>query len=304
MHHLLPRSKQFPAGCAGLRARFVELASGFTVRVVECGGSGEQAGAAAGAGAGAGSRPVVLIGGWGSSAYLWRKNLLPLAAAGLRPIAVELPGQGQSDIPTDPAMYTSDALVRHAIQALDALALERAMLVGLSLGGAVAAGVALAAPKRVDRLALVSAVGLARARFVGIARLVPEALMPLVSRMGWRWVFAVVLRIAYGDLGRPTAADVDQYYAAAANRAFVPSLWSLIHRVQWGELPAEVLRRLTMPVLAIYGTRDRIVPPTGVDERIREIPNAELVLVEGAGHLCTEEAPEAVNRALVRFLAA
>lgn len=293
MARRLDSSKIFPAGHPGLAARFITLRDGITVRVIEV----VEADVAA--------PPVLLLAGWGTSAYLWRRNLLPLAAARLRPIAVELEGQGLSDIPTDPEAYTLESLSKHVLDVLDALELERTMLVGLSLGGAIAARVALLAPERVERLALLSSVGLGRVRLVKLARCLPELpIAPLMPHLARRSLFALALRWAYGTLGHPTAADVDQYFAQSEDPAFARSLWSLVHHVDWRVLGAEELRRLEMPVLAVFGTRDRIVLPHHVEELVRLLPRGELVLIEGAGHACAEEAPEAVNRALVDFLIA
>lgn len=289
----LESSEIFPAGLSGLRARFLTLRGGLRVRVVEHDAAPNP-----------GAPPVLLLSGWGTSAYLWRFNLLPLAAARLRPIAIEMKGQGLSDIPTDPDEYTLDSLAGHVLDVLDALHLERAMLVGLSLGGGIAARVALLAPERVERLALLSAVGLGRVRLVWLLRLLPEALASVMPSMARRPVFALALRLSYGELGRPTARDVDQYFAASRNPEFARSLWSLIHRVDWSVLDPDQLRRLAMPVLAVFGTRDRIVSPHGVGEVVRAMPRGELVLIDGAGHACAEEAPEAVNQALVDFLIA
>lgn len=269
------------------------LRDGITVRVIETVGADPAA------------PPVLLLSGWGTSAYLWRRNLLPLAAARLRPIAVELKGQGLSDIPTDPREYTLESLSRHVLDVLDALHVERAMLAGLSLGGGIAARVALLAPERVERLALLSSVGLGRVHLVHLAGLLPEMLVaPLTPHLARRSLFELALRWAYGTLGHPTAADVDQYFVHSEDPAFARSLWSLVRRVDWRMLRADELRRLEMPVLAVFGTRDRIVSPHQVGELVRQLPRGELVLIEGAGHACAEEAPEAVNRALVDFLVA
>ncbi|MBX6332338.1 MAG: alpha/beta hydrolase [Gemmatimonadaceae bacterium] len=290
MPRFLSESELFPAGVPGLTSRFVALPSGLRVRVVE--GSATVVDAP----------PVLLLPGWGCSAYLYRHNIGALAAAGFRPIAVELKGQGLSDKPAAREEYTLDSLTAHVLEVLDALGLERAMLVGVSLGGAIATRVALRAPDRVTALVLLNAVGLARVRLVALARLLPGALAPVLPRLARRWMFALALRAVYGDLGRPTRRDVDQYYAPARDPAFVRSLWWLLHEIDWRVLDARAVRALRPPVLAISGTRDRLIPPRGVDALLQNAPDAQLVLIAGAGHAVVEEAPEAVNRAVIDFL--
>jgi 4,5:9,10-diseco-3-hydroxy-5,9,17-trioxoandrosta-1(10),2-diene-4-oate hydrolase len=281
----------FPSGFPTLTSRLLRLPSGLHVHIVECGEATAPA--------------VVLLGGWGTSAYVYRKNLEPLAAAGLRAIAVEVKGQGLSDKPLDPAEYTLDSLAAHVLEILDALELPRVMLVGQSLGGAIATRLALAAPRRIARLALIAPVGFGRVRFVTLVRaVVPAALTPLLPRLAARWTFALGLRLAYGKLARPTARDIDEYYAPAGDPAFTRSLLSLIRQVDWNPLTPAQLHRLGVPLLIIFGTADRIIPPGEIERLLRDVPGARAVLIPGAGHAANEEAPEAVNRALIDFLKA
>ena len=88
----LPPDEWFPAGVAGIAVRRLSLASGLSVRALEAGEPGAP--------------PLLLLHGWGVSAYLWRHNLLPLAEGGRHVVAVDLPGHGQSDAPELPGGYT------------------------------------------------------------------------------------------------------------------------------------------------------------------------------------------------------
>jgi pimeloyl-ACP methyl ester carboxylesterase len=248
--------------------------------------------------------PVVLLAGWGCSAYLYRKNLQPLADAGFRAIAVELKGQGESDKPLGIGEYTLESLAEHTLEILDALALPSVMLVGLSLGGAIATRVALRAPERVRKLALLASVGLGPVRFAPFARYFPASIGALLPPLTRRWMFGVALRAAYGTLGAPTEHDVDAYFAPARDPAFVRTLWALLREVEWRELTPPEVRRLSMPTLAVVGTHDRVISPHRVEAVLREAPHARIARIPGAGHAIAEEAPEAVNRLLVDFLAA
>lgn len=289
----LPEEQLYPAGVPGVRAWFLELQSGVRVRVVEC-RPGEWDD---------GGETVLLLAGWGCSAYAFRKNLRALAERGMRAVAVELKGQGGSDKPVEAGEYTVESLTSHTLHVMDALGLERASVVGLSLGGLVAARVALAAPDRVKRLALLDPVGFGKVRLVGVARRLPAALGPLLPRVaGRRWVFALALRAAYGSLGKPSARDVDEYFAPARDPAFIRSLWSLLHEVDWRLLTAEELQGLTMPLLVIFGGEDRLVSPRDAERLAGEAPDARVILIPRAGHASPEEAPDAVNSALGNFL--
>jgi pimeloyl-ACP methyl ester carboxylesterase len=284
----LAENEIYPAGVEGVAARYVRLSSGIRVRVVE---SGPEDGEA-----------VVMLPGWGCSAYAFRKNIRALAERGVRVIAVELKGQGCSDKPLGQGEYTVESLTRHMIQVLDALLVERASLVGLSLGGLIAARVALEAPERVNRLALLDPVGFGRVPLVGLARLFPARMGPLLPRVAGRWAFGLALRSAYGSRARPSARDVDEYFAPARDPAFVQTLWALLHEVDWRLLTADELRRLTMPLLVIFGREDRLVSSRDAERLVREAPSGRVLFIEGAGHASPEEAPDEVNAALAELI--
>src|SRR5256712_12902551 len=100
---------------------------------------------------------VILIHGFISSNLVWSDVFLPLAVAGFRVIAPDLPGYGYSDKPSD-GEYTIEFQARAVLGLMDRLEIERATIVGASYGGAVAASMALDYPERGERLVLVGAV--------------------------------------------------------------------------------------------------------------------------------------------------
>lgn len=270
-------------------ARYVRLPSGIRIRVVE---SGPEEG-----------ERVVMLPGWGCSAYAFRKNLAVLGRGGARVTAVEMKGQGWSDKPLGVGEYSLEALTGHVLEVLDTIEVESATLVGLSLGGLVAARVALGAPERVRRLALLDPVGFGRVRLVGLARLFPAGMGAALPRVAARrWAFALALRGAYGSRGRPSARDVDEYLAPARDPAFVQALWAQLHEVDWRLLSTDELQRLAMPLLVIFGSQDRLVLPRDAEHLVSAAPRGRALFIEGAGHASPEEAPDEVNAALSEFI--
>lgn len=293
MSRHLSDSEVFPAGVEGVSARFVGLASGIRVRVVESGmeGRGED------------RETLVMIPGWGCSAYAFRRNIRVLAEKGLRVIAVELKGQGWSDKPLGAGEYSVESLTEHTLEILDALELRSVTLAGLSLGGLIAARVALLAPERVKRLALFDPVGFGRVRLVGMVQRLPAGVAPLLPGLAARRsFFALALRGAYGSRGRPSARDVDEYFAQARDPAFVQGLWALLREIDWRLLTAEELRRLTMPLLVIFGREDRLVSWRDAERLVGETPSGRALFIERVGHASPEEAPDEVNAALAEFI--
>ena len=104
---------------------------------------------------------VLLLHGLGSSLDTWRRNVQPLADAGYRVLAPDLPGHGDSDKPVS-LDYDPLAAVDFTSRLLDALGVQKASLVGNSAGGLVVTMFALEHPERTGRLALVAPGGLGR----------------------------------------------------------------------------------------------------------------------------------------------
>jgi pimeloyl-ACP methyl ester carboxylesterase len=283
----LSESEVYPAHDPRVRDRFIAV-RGVRTRIVEAGPADGPV--------------VILVAGWASSAYEYRKNTPALAAAGFRVVAVELQGQGESDRPADRSCYTLPALAGQLGAALDQLGVQRASLVGQSLGGAVALALARESPERVHRLVLIAPVGLAPVRLAGIGRLVPPVPCWLLTRLGFRAWWSFGLRHAYGRRARPTERDIDEYWAPSRDPAYLAGLLSFLRGVDWRPLPREVLAAISMPVLVISGTRDPLLARDEIVKRTKWLPNAQSVVIEEAGHPLQEEVPDEVNRALVRFL--
>ena len=288
----LTPGEMWPTGVAGITARLVSLASGVRVRVVE---GGPTAGP-----------PVLFVHGWACSAYLFSRNIGPVAAAGYRALALDLVGHGLSDKPVIRGRYTLDAMVGDVFGALDALGLERATLVGQSMGGRIALEVALRAPERVSALVLFNSVGLARVRVLPLLRAASaRVLAPLAPHVAFRWVFWLGLRGARGRLAAPTPRDVDEYWAPSQFGGYALAMHALLREFDWGATSYARLSRLRAPSLVVLGTMDRLVRLPALDALRRAAPAVtNVVLVEGAGHAVNEEAPEEANRAVAEFLEA
>ena len=287
----LTPAEMYPAGDASVTPRFVTLASGLRVRVLEC---GPPAGT-----------PVVLLHGWCCSSYTYRRNLCALVDQGHRVVLADLKGHGLSDKPQPASEYTLASMADHALQIMDAVGVERAALVGHSMGAAIALAVALRHPERVSRLALLAPVGFGAISVLGVARLLtPRVMTPLLPRLLRRWMIAAVLRLAYAGGRGFTARDVDEYFAPTQFPEFVLAMRTLLHEFQWSPGERDQLERLVAPTLVMFGTRDRLVFSPSVVAMVRALPNVELDVVEGAGHVLPEEVPDRVNRRLAGFLAA
>ena len=249
--------------------------------------------------------PVLLVHGWGCSAYYFRKLVPALVGAGRRVVALDLRGHGGSDKPVEHQRYTADAMADFLERAMDVLGLDRPAVVAHSLGGGIMLDVAARDAGRLSSLTLLAPVGLAPVRFVGVARVAtPAAAAPLVPYAAPRWSIPLVLRSVYGTLGAYTSRDVDEYWAPTQDPAFAKALRALLHAYRFEPRRDDELARVTVPTLVILGGRDLLVRCRSSAQRVAALPRGVSHVIERAAHVLAEEVPEAVLADLLPHLAA
>jgi pimeloyl-ACP methyl ester carboxylesterase len=277
----LPEGARYPAGTA-FTARFLTV-DGSRIRLIDAG-----EGAA-----------VVFLHGVGASLYTWRKTLEPVAQAGFRVIAFDNRGFGDSDKPS--TGYGNADYQRLVIALLDSLRVQDAVLVGHSMGGAIAGEVAIRHPQRVRGLVLIGAagVGIREPLLFRVARW--PVLGPTILSFRGRGLTARLLKSTYADPSKVTPADVDQYYAPATDPRYGRALRAVLREFDFSALEGR-LDSVQTATLLIWGEQDRWVPP-GVGRRFAaQLLRAAFLTVPHAGHSVQEEAPAETNRLLIRFL--
>jgi pimeloyl-ACP methyl ester carboxylesterase len=251
---------------------------------------------------------VVLLHGLGGTKTTW----LPLMAGlgtSRRVIVPDLPGHGESEKPR--GEYSPRFYARVIRGLLDRLEVDRAVLVGNSLGGRIALELAAAWPRRVEALALLapSIPGFRWRYLVGFARVVPPEFGAIPFPLRERWTRIVIRRLlaAPGRLSPEAYSAAAQefiriYRSSAARMAFFSTLRHIVT-----EAPGPFFRslhRVQQPVLLVFGDRDRLVPARLGVRLARELPQAEAVLLPGVGHVPQFEEPEQTLQALTSFLRA
>jgi len=267
--------------------------------------------------AGEGDPPFVLIHGMGWSSGQWYEAMTHLGAE-RRAIAVDLPGFGRCD-PVQRAC-TPGWLAGGVRAFLDAIGVERAILVGNSLGGLVASWFAAAWPERTAGLVLAApalpSVGPSASRRTALAyaaSMVPGVGL-LMSRRFWdrdpSIVVAERLRNNFVDPGRATAEAIARYEADAAFRArSIPHLRAALsaqRRLVWAvsagrERTWRVVRSIRVPTMVLWGAQDRILSPAIAERTAAEIAGAHLVMLDDVGHNPQAEKPEEFARAVLAF---
>jgi pimeloyl-ACP methyl ester carboxylesterase len=260
--------------------------------------------------AGSDGRPVLLLHGGGIDAadFSYKHAIGPLAST-RRVFAPDLPGYGWSDGPD--GRYTLGFYAGFLGRLMDALGLERASLVGLSLGGGASLGFALRSPERVDRLVLVDSYGLGtdipRGRLGYLlvrAPLVDDLTYALLRRsrrmIRWSLYNLVHDRSAVDDaLVEDAYRLVNRTGAGRAFRSFQRS------EVGWGGLRTSYVNRLrevSVPTLIVHGASDEAVPVAWAYRAHRLIPGSQLGVIPRCGHWPPRERPGEFNRIVGEFL--
>jgi pyruvate dehydrogenase E2 component (dihydrolipoamide acetyltransferase) len=238
--------------------------------------------------------PVLFLHGYGGDLGNWLFNLDALAAVA-PVIALDLPGHGQSDARL-PGSSLAD-LAAFVAAFLAKIGVDRVHLVGHSMGGAIAAQLALDDPARVASLALISPAGLGReinADYTrGFARAASRReLKPLVEQL-----FAdpaLASRQLVDDLLKYKRMDgVAELLDALQGTLFANGLQS--------ETPGLRLADRDVPLLVMWGAQDRIIPAAHAGNAP---PRAKVQLLEGAGHMAMMEKASEVNALLKRHIGA
>ena len=286
----------FPSGRAGVDVRYVRLASGHSLRVLEAGSANAHA--------------VLLLHGWGASVYMWRDWFAALAAAGRRVIAVDLPGHGLSDKPDDTGAYSLASMAAVVRELMDAEQLTHVDVVAQSMGGTISIEIAGADAQHIRRLVVVNPACFGRVRIQRLARMVsPRVVDRVLPRLVPRWLVARAHRMVYGDPSRVTRRDEDEYWAPSQFPSYTRAMRRLVHEFTWVRPPAremaERLRGLEQRMLVVLGSKDTLVRDAApYMEALRASgfsPRVETIA--GGGHAVNEERPDEVIALTMQFLA-
>ena len=257
--------------------------------------------------------PIVLIHGTSASLHTWQGWAAGLRAQ-RRVISFDLPAFGL----TGPfsgtyaaQAYSGDAYARFVIDLLDALKLPRVVLGGNSLGGEVAWRVASLAPQRVERLILVDSAG-----YPFDPQSVPIgftlASVPMLNRLtDWmlpRGIVESSVRDVYGDPSKVSPALVDRYFELTLRegnrRALVQRLAAQRADAVRYDNNRVRMKALRLPVLVLWGGRDRLIPLHVGRQIAADVPGSRLVVFDALGHVPHEEDPVATLVPVREFLSA
>jgi len=249
-------------------------------------------------------RPLVLVHGWMVSHWAWR-HVIPSLAGDYDVVAIDLPGFGESDRPS-PSEYRYDApaFAETLIGVLDSLAIERATLVGHSMGGGVALYAAARRPERVERLVLIDALVYPfRIPAEGKIILVPYLGEALFRTLTTRALVRRFLRQhIYADPTRVAEDWVDYLWERMNRPGGYAAAVAALRFCARPDVVERSVRAVRAPTLVVWGEADRLLPVDAARRLADDLPGAETAILPGCGHAPQEERPEDLVRAWGPFL--
>jgi pimeloyl-ACP methyl ester carboxylesterase len=267
--------------------------------------------------------PILFLHGFPESHRTWRHQLADLSRDHFV-VAPDQRGYAGSDKPRPVKAYETARIIEDAIALADALEIDRFTLVGHDWGGAAAWGTALKHPRRVARLVILNAPhplifqrslieDQAQRSASQYIRMFRNPLMPVALKaMGYGRFFDLV----FGNLSNLSLmppeerqAYLDQWSQPRAMRSMlawyraagikVPPKGRRARLPLWTHLP---FPRLHMPVLVVWGMKDKALLPVQLEGLEKYVEDLRIVRIEDAGHFVPWEKPEAVTSALRAFL--
>jgi len=244
--------------------------------------------------------PVLLVMGLGMTATGWWRTVPVLAAAGLRVLTFDNRGVGRSDRPAGP--YTTAAMADDAIAVLDAAAVRRAHVYGISLGGMIAQEIALRHPDRVERLVL-------GATTPGGSRAVsadPQTLDFFRRRGLMPAEEAVWASVPYNYSARTRTEHGDRIAEDIRERLrfpIEPASYAAQLAAGLAHDAHDRLAQIAADTVVVHGLQDVMVPPANGALLTRLIPGARRIELAGAAHLYPTDELDADHR-IAAFLAA
>ena len=237
-----------------------------------------------------GAPTILLVHGSGVSARSWTAQLEGLGQ-GLRVLAIDLPGHGESDLMPE---ATVQAYADAARALVETLRLGPVFVAGHSLGGAVAVALAGRYPNMVKGLILLSTCAKlpeTDSSLEGLLWYLPGPIRKIVF-------FSMAKKILFAPGARGRAVQVGMEEIRACRPETILKDVAAARRMDL----EEVARGLRVPTLILCGSRDKLTPPA-LSERLNDlIPSSRLLVLEGAGHMLPLEAPERVNRQILEFV--
>jgi pimeloyl-ACP methyl ester carboxylesterase len=247
--------------------------------------------------------PILLLHGFASSTYTWEKVAPLLQAKSYHVWALDMKGFGWSDKPKK-SVYAPQELMEEVNEWMNVMGLQEVVLVGNSLGGAIAWNMALDHPDKVSKLVLIDAAGFIHEMPLPVRLAGLPGAAAIAELFFGRWMIRDTLEQVYHDPSRITDLQVDAYYDRMRTENALYAVTAVGQSLD--EISAkEYSRRIPevqLETLIIWGREDSWIPVEDGRKFEKALPNATLKIIPGCGHIPQEERPEETAQLILDFL--
>ena len=245
---------------------------------------------------GQGKTPIVFLHPWSTNRYIWA-NQLTAFARNHQCVVMDHRGHGMSDKPE--AGYAIGEMAADVVAVLDELGIEKAVLVGNSIGGMIAMQTNLDAPDRVIANLILSS-------GTNIGADTPPEVAEAMQK-DWRGVFSMLLESAISEESKKAKPEISTFMDGCfrvdenfTEAVFFASLMDPNGVFSWNI--TDRLKEITKPTLIIAGRQDGATTPEQNQLLADNIPNAEIKIFDHVAHFCQLEDPKLFNAELTEFL--
>ena len=241
---------------------------------------------------------LLLIHGFPFDRRMWRMQANALATAGIRVIAPDLAGFGQSEVPSH---LNVDGHARDLLQLLDRLHVAKFTACGFSMGGYVALALAAAAPERLEGLILIDSRANADSEEAKAKR---DTAIDDVTAHGPRGLVAKQLEAQLTEATRKSQRLLAEEVRGLMLRQPKATILAALQAMRDRPDRRDLLKQLKVPALLVVGSEDKVTPVEAAKEMAGLLVNSELQVIDGAAHLSPMERPHDVNQAIIDWFQA
>ena len=242
--------------------------------------------------------PLVMIRGVGSNVDHWYEQV-PVLSKKYQLLVFDNRGIARSSDPG--GSFSTKDMAADTVALMEAVGIKKAHVLGYSMGGMIAQEMALAYPEKVNRLILVATdcgISLRIKAKPEFSRLFAE-----MVRLGTDEAKKAAARCLFAKQTFETRPDIIQRYTEVSLR--FPASQKILGK-QWAAITehdaCDRLPNISSPTLAVTGSEDELIPPANAKVMAERIPVAQMISIDGGGHLFLIEQPEAFNEAVIGFL--
>ena len=250
--------------------------------------------------------PVILLHGVGCHIEFWERNVDELSKEH-RIFAVDVVGYGKTDKPM--VDYTFPFMANFVLDFMKTMGIDKASLVGNSMGGGISMTVASKAPEKVEKVVLVDPVGLGRG-LSPVMRLMTAPLIGDVITAPGRKAVILQMQSCLHDPSRVNEDFINRATLINALPGNKRSFLSLLRetanfmgvRKRTVDAFSDCLKKIQSPILVIWGRQDKILPLADAEAAIPKLANGRLHIIDQAGHCPQIDKPEEFNATVLSFL--